>query len=53
MKNSGDQYSLLLDAIDDSVAVRKSLADRFVVNFRNQASQFGMIGNSFCRFDDF
>ena len=47
MKNGGDQYALRLNAIDDSAAVHKSLADRFVADLRNNASEFGVIGYCF------
>lgn len=52
MNNGGDQYALPLYAIDDAVAVHKSLADRSVVNLWNNAAQFRVIGNGLGRFDD-
>ena len=56
MNNGGNQYALLLyaidDAIDDAVAVHKSLADRSVVNLWNNAAQFRAVGNGLGRFDD-
>ena len=44
MNNGRDQYALLLYAIDDAVAVHKSLADRSVVNLGNNATQFRVVG---------
>ncbi len=52
MNNGGNQYALLLDAIDDAVAVHEPLTDRLVVNLGNNASQFAVVGNGFGRFDD-
>jgi hypothetical protein len=52
VNNGGNQYALLLYAIDDAVAVHKSLADRSVVNLWNNASQLRMVGNGFGRFDN-
>ena len=52
MNNGGDQYALLLYAIDDAVAVHKSLADRSFVILRHNAVQFRVVGNGVGRFDD-
>ena len=52
MNNGGDQYALLLYAIDDAVAVHKSLSDRPVGNLRNNAAQFRVVGNGLGRFND-